>query len=884
MCNARSLNNKMDELEVLIKQNNVPIAIISECWDITEETARIKGYRNYLNTRRDRGIDRRGGGVGLYIRDDLPSKLLSSPNDSSHEIVWVECRPAHLSRRFSCLIVASVYYPESAGNRKELIEHIQVFVDRMRHKYTSPAFVIAGDFNQTSRQWVSSVLDMKQVVNIPTHQSGSTLDMIFTNLADLYNAPRSLGPLQNSDHFIIFWEAQASIPRPKRTKTTIRPITMSSIAQFGRWIGTYDFEDICAEADINVKVSKLNSLLLEKFHDFFPIKVITVCDTDKPWITRELKQMIKTRCSLHKAGDQAAAASLRNRIVKLNRLAQRQYVKEKITPLLHTDPHKWHSSVKTLAGKSTPKDLRLLKDDGTLTSATEVNNFFSGICTTYPSITNSEIESIIADTGTDEICEVSEYAVFKELQKLKVNCASYPGELPVKLLREFSIFLAKPLSSIINQCFREQVFPSVWKRAYVRVIPKVKNPKSCDQLRPISIVPNLSKVAESFIYRELMSQVQGSLDPYQYGCLKGSSTTVYLVRLYHLIVEWLDQGGTIVDLLLADYRKAFDLIRHYTAVNNLKVMGACRHILLLIIDFLRDRLQSVYGLYPGDTDSEWSELTCGAPQGTKLAALLFLAVINFVLADFDERFKFVDDLSTLLKYLIEKSQTVPQFSESFIDNFRDQCSENSLQINETKTKILRFNPLKRDFQCPPPPYQSVSSAVILGVTFSVDCSFSLHVQEVVKKANCAMRTLLLMRRFGFSVPQLKTAYLTYIRPILEYACPVWGPQVQNTAYMSEVLESVQKRAVKAILSDQYTDYESALSQLNLPSLHDRRFQLICKFGQFLLTSDKHRNILPPMLTKKVTTRSKATKLAQPKCRTNRFSNSFVPFYVSVYNK
>jgi hypothetical protein len=67
--------------------------------------------------------------------------------------------------------------------------NLTVFVDRMHHKYTSPAFVIAGDFNQTNRQWVSNVLDMKQLVKIPTHQSGSTLDMIFTNLADLYTAP-----------------------------------------------------------------------------------------------------------------------------------------------------------------------------------------------------------------------------------------------------------------------------------------------------------------------------------------------------------------------------------------------------------------------------------------------------------------------------------------------------------------------------------------------------------------------------------------------------------------------------------------------------------------------------------------------------------------------
>ena len=133
--------------------------------------------------------------------------------------------------------------------------------------------------------------------------------------------------------------------------------------------------------------------------------------------------------------------------------------------------------------------------------------------------------------------------------------------------------------------------------------------------------------------------------------------------MYHLIVEWLDRGSAIVDLLLVDYRKAFDLIRHSVAITNLRTMGAQKHILLLVINFLQTRYQCVSqvfsSLFPGDTDSEWVELTCGAPQGTNLASLLFLAVINFILPGYEERFKYVDDLSVLLKYIVEKCEAAP---------------------------------------------------------------------------------------------------------------------------------------------------------------------------------------------------------------------------------
>ena len=474
-------------------------------------------------------------------------------------------------------------------------------------------------------------------------------------------------------------------------------------------------------------------------------------------------------------------------------------------------------------------------------------------------------------------------AVHYAIGRLRNNCATYPGELPVKLLKEYSPFLAKPIASVINQCFSEQSFPKMWKAAYVRVIPKVKTPKSCDQLRPISITPNLAKLAEGFIYHSLLEQIPPSIDPYQYGCIRGSSTSIYLVRMYHLIVQWLNTSNSTADLFLADYRKAFDLIKHKTALTNLKEMGAKTQILLLVTEFLQGRRQSVYPLFVEDTCSEWSELTCGCPQGTKLAALLLLAVINPILAEFEERFKYVDDLSALLKYIVENAVTKQQYDPTFFTDFINQCKSNSLQVNEQKSKVLRFNPLKRDITIPGALFPIVSSATILGVTFTSDCSFKLHVDNILHKGHYSIQSLTSMRRLGFSDRQLLLAYTTYIRPFLEYCCPVWGPQTQNIAYMTDELEHVQKRATRIILGPRFISYESALELLNLPTLFDRRHELIMKFGNSLLTNEKHRSIFPPSASISRYTRH-YNKLEPVKCRTNRFANSFVPYFVRAFKK
>ncbi|KAK2713880.1 hypothetical protein QYM36_009684 [Artemia franciscana] len=101
-----------------------------------------------------------------------------------------------------------------------------------------------------------------------------------------------------------------------------------------------------------------------------------------------------------------------------------------------------------------------------------------------------------------------------------------------------------------------------------------------------------------------------------------------------------------------------------------------------------------------------------------LAALLFLAVISYVITDFDERYKYVDDLSTLLEFFVHKSQTLPQLQGELKDSFTDHCGNNGLQINVNKTKLMRFNPLNRDAACPDPWFRTISTAIILGETFT----------------------------------------------------------------------------------------------------------------------------------------------------------------------
>ena len=99
--------------------------------------------------------------------------------------------------------------------------------------------------------------------------------------------------------------------------------------------------------------------------------------------------------------------------------------------------------------------------------------------------------------------------------------------------------------------------------------------------------------------------------------------------------------------------------------------------------------------------------------------------------------------------------------------------------------------------------------------------WNTHVSNVCTKAN---RTLGFLRRNLSSCPQdvKETAYKGLVRPIMEYASPVWDP---HGIVAQEELENVQNRAARFVTGNynfETGSMTSILEQLGWESLHKRR--------------------------------------------------------------
>ena len=175
------------------------------------------------------------------------------------------------------------------------------------------------------------------------------------------------------------------------------------------------------------------------------------------------------------------------------------------------------------------------------------------------------------------------------------------------------------------------------------LFPSLSNiPPSVDKMRPISLTDIFAKVAEGFIAKWVVQDIQDSVDINQFGNIQGVSTANYLLNLMDVLFQGADKPKNIGTVVLTDFSKAFDLVNHSVAIQKLIHLGVRGTIVPWICSFLYGRKQCVRY---NQTLSDFLPLFAGVPQGTKLGPIAFQAVINDAAVGGTAHYwKYVDDL------------------------------------------------------------------------------------------------------------------------------------------------------------------------------------------------------------------------------------------------
>lgn len=296
---------------------------------------------------------------------------------------------------------------------------------------------------------------------------------------------------------------------------------------------------------------------------------------------------------------------------------------------------------------------------------------------------------------------LSLFAVYTELElvealnKVRSKSIGIDG-ISIQFIKLVFPVISRYLLHLINFIITTSVFPMAWKVARVVPIPKSRVVHGLDDLRPISILPALSKVVEHLLKEQMLRATMTTIYSSQYAFRQGHSTTSLLLELTDSIRENINEDKLSV-LASLDLSKAFNSINFVRMVEKLKnYYNFSRTACKLILSYLSGRSQFVA---LNGVESALRSLCSGVPQGSVLGPLLFILYINDLPvctnSEFCKTLIFADDVFLLFNSNRIAADVFETNINLTLNLILEWTSDNHLSVNPLKTKAIMFGPSNR---------------------------------------------------------------------------------------------------------------------------------------------------------------------------------------------
>ena len=291
----------------------------------------------------------------------------------------------------------------------------------------------------------------------------------------------------------------------KREKRTIktRPMQDSQIRDFCLELTQNRWKDVLEENDVNRKVEIFHNYLRSLLDKYFPERSVTISNLDKPWMTPQLKQLLRQvqreRLNNGKGGK---FKKLWAKFRRLKRAKIKSFNSDFVKELKTTNPGKWYGMMKRLGGLDQMTHGRLeiesLKGLTDRECAEAIAQSFAAVSQEYSQLDRTKLPSFLP-AGRPE--QVTVFEVLAKIKKLGKTKSTLPIDIPDKLRIECALDLSEPLADIFNSCLRAGRFPLMWRREWCTPVPKPKdgNLKTCDDVRKVASTSDYSKIFEMFL-------------------------------------------------------------------------------------------------------------------------------------------------------------------------------------------------------------------------------------------------------------------------------------------------------------------------------------------------------------------------------------------------
>ncbi len=494
-------------------------------------------------------------------------------------------------------------------------------------------------------------------------------------------------------------------------------------------------------------------------------KTINTRANRKPWMTAEVRGLLKTRDEAFRSGDKAALKTARANLSCGIKNAKQSYGKKIYNHFTDSrDTRSLWQAIQTITDYKPPP--QACEDDTSLPDA--LNHFYSR----FEMQNDTPAQKLPTPPNVQALC-LSPADVRKTLSRINPRKAAGPDNIPGHVLKDCAEQLTDVLTDIFNTLLSQAVIPTCLKSTTIIPVQQ-KSPVSClNDYRPIALTPIIMKCFERLVMHNIKTSLANTLDLLKFAYRPNRSTDDAISSTLHLALTHLENKDSYVRMLFIDFSSAFNTIILQQLINKLSLLGLNNSLCNWILDFLTGRPKSVR---VGHNTSSTTTLSTGAPQGCVLSPLLFTLLTHDCTAKFSYNhiIKFANDTSVV--GLISNNDETHYREE--VAQLAECCGANNLSLNVEKTKEVVMDFRRNSVDHPPLTIDSstverVSSTKFLGVHITEDLTWTTNTMSLSKKAQQRLHFLRRLKRASLPPPILTTFYRGTIESMLTSCITVW---------------------------------------------------------------------------------------------------------------
>lgn len=833
--NCRSLSANFHKLENYLCSltYTFDIIAISETWLDSKSSDNFFKLDGYEMCHIDR-TNKRGGGVALYIKSQLKYSLNEKLSTTVQDLF--ECITVEIALPKKTITVSCVYRQPGSD--------IDVFIDNIEKLYLHKKSdtYICGDFNinllnheshNGTRNFLNLLfsLGFYPLIDKPTRITNSTASLIDNIFTNVLNVKSYSGLIINdiSDHLPVFCICSYDIVCIKEPKYIyIRRKDEKAIENFKCRLSTETWNDVYSPDDVNTSYDNFISKFTIMYNDCFPVKKICINNStkkDKPWITKGLKNACKKKRNLYKnflkyrtLVAERKYKIYKNKLTSVFRYCEKEYYSSLLQKCQSNIKETWKILNEVIKRKHQSPNYpdTFINDTKQITDQKQIangfNNFFVNVGPNLAAkIPNNcgSVSKYLGDKNMNSmfLTNVSELDILNTVRDLSNKNSTDCNGISMSLVKFIINDISEPLLFICNQSFSTGVFPNNMKTAKVIPLYKTGEKNLFTNYRPISLLPQFSKILEKLFDIKLTNFVtkHDILTESQYGFRTGRSTTMALLELLEEVTMSLDSKKSTIGVFI-DLKKAFDTIDHSLLLKKLEHYGIRGLVLDWLTSYLNHRKQYVQ---LNNITSDLYDVICGVPQGSILGPKLFILYINDI-CNVSKLFKFVifaDDTNIFSSH--ENIHTLSRLVSTELDKLHVWFSINKLSLNVSKTNYMVFTNRKVNHI-----NVTIAGTVIdrvyvtkfLGVLIDCKITWKDHITSIASKLSKSI-AIIYRASLILNDSAIYTLYCTLFLPYLNYCSVVWG-NTYKTTIMPLVLK--QKRIVRIICRAKFLEHTDEL--------------------------------------------------------------------------